>query len=281
MGKGDAVTTIKQDRLSRRFSTLKNTKKDGFIPFITAGDPDYDTSLKILKSLPGCGASIIELGMPFSDPMADGPSIQLSSKRALDNGQNMGKTLDMVRAFRADDADTPLVLMGYYNPIYAYGADKFIDDAITAGVDAVIIVDLPCEEDDEFCIKALNKGLHFVRLCTPTTDDARLETVLENTSGFIYYVSICGITGSGGAPIDDIRASLHRIRQKTDLPVVVGFGLRDSDNIKKVADIADAAVVGSAIVDKISEALEKNAKGDAVVTLVTDYVRVLTSKLQR
>lgn len=242
-------------RLARRFAALRAAGRGGFVTFVTAGDPDYDTSLALVQGLPGAGADVIELGMPFTDPMADGPAIQAASLRALKAGQNMKKTLALVRAFRAGDADTPIVLMGYYNPIYQYGVDRFLEDAIAAGVDGLIVVDLPPEEDEELCLPALAAGVNFIRLATPTTDDRRLPMVLTNTSGFVYYVSIMGITGTRSAAAADISGAVARLKRHTDLPVAVGFGIKTPAQAAEVARAADAAVVGSALVSRIADNL--------------------------
>ncbi|MGK2742020.1 tryptophan synthase subunit alpha [Tepidicaulis sp. LMO-SS28] len=247
-------------RVDARFGKLKKEGRAGFVAFITAGDPDVETSFEILKGLPGAGADIIELGMPFTDPMADGPSVQASSLRALKAGQTMIKTLDLVRRFRKDDNETPIVLMGYYNPIYHYGVEAFLKDAVEAGVDGLIVVDLPPEEDDELCLPALKAGVNFIRLATPTTDDKRLPAVLANTSGFVYYVSITGITGSASAKAQDVSASVQRIKRYTDLPVVVGFGVKTPEQAAEIAAVADGAVVGSAIVDAVKAELDENGK---------------------
>ena len=248
------------DRMAARFAALKAENRAGLVTFTTAGDPDYETSLAILKGLPAAGADIIELGMPFTDPMADGPAIQAAGLRALKNGARMTRTLEMVRAFRKTDAATPIVLMGYYNPIYIYGVDQFIADALAAGVDGMIVVDLPPEEDDEFCIPALEAGLHFIRLATPTTDEKRLPAVLEHTSGFIYYVSIAGITGAASADNSAVAAAVARLRAKTTLPVAVGFGIKTPAMAADIARIADAAVVGSALVQVIADSLDGDGR---------------------
>ncbi|MDZ5646855.1 tryptophan synthase subunit alpha [Nitrospirillum sp. BR 11828] len=247
-------------RIDRRFAALKAEGRAGLVAFITAGDPDHDTCLDLLKGLPGAGADLIELGMPFTDPMADGPAIQASTLRALATGARMSRTLDLVRAFRAGDADTPIILMGYYNPIYAYGVDRFLADAKTAGVDGLIVVDLPPEEDGELCLPAHAAGVNFIRLATPTTDKARLPAVLANTSGFIYYVSIAGITGAGSATSDAIATAVAHLRTGTDLPVAVGFGITTPEGAADVARVADAAVVGSAIVRRLEANLDADAK---------------------
>ena len=248
------------DRLAVRFAALKAEGRAGLVTFTMACDPDYETALAILKGLPEAGADIIELGMPFTDPMADGPAIQAAGLRALKAGGSMLRTLDMVREFRKADAATPIVLMGYYNPIYIYGVDKFLADALAAGVDGMIVVDLPPEEDEEFCIPALKAGLHFIRLATPTTDEARLPAVLAHTSGFIYYVSIAGITGAAAADDKAVAAAVARLRANTALPVAVGFGIKTPAMAAEIARVADAAVVGSALVQVIADDLGKDAK---------------------
>ena len=240
-------------RIDARFASLKAQGKSAFVSFIMAGDPDYGTCLEIVRGLPAAGVDVIELGMPFTDPMADGPAIQLAGQRALAAGQTMAKTLQIVRSFREGDAETPVILMGYYNPIYSMGVDKFLAAAKEAGVDGLIVVDLPPEEDDELCIPANAAGLHFIRLATPTTDDKRLPKVLQNTSGFVYYVSITGITGAAAAEAADVGPEVARIKAATDIPVCVGFGVRTPENAAAIARVADGVVVGSAIVDRISK----------------------------
>lgn len=264
------------DRIETRFGDLKAAGRAGLVTFITAGDPDYDTSLALLQALPGAGADLVELGMPFSDPMADGPAIQAASLRALKAGANMVQTLKMVRALRATDATTPVVLMGYYNPIYIYGVERFLDDAVDAGVDGLIIVDLPPEEDDELCLPALAKGLDFIRLATPTTDEARLPKVLNNASGFVYYVAIAGITGTKSARAEETARAVKRLHGRTDLPVGVGFGIRTPEDARGVARHADAVVVGTAIVETIAA----KGVGDGVVNAVTGQVRALADAVQ-
>ena len=263
-------------RIDRKFAALKAEGRAAFVTFITAGDPDLATSQAILDGLPEAGADIIELGMPFSDPMAEGPPIQLSSQRALAAGQKMAKTLQMVRDFRKTDPDTPIVLMGYYNPIYSYGPETFLDDARDAGVDGLIVVDLPPEADDELCIPALGKGVNFIRLATPTTDDKRLPTVLANTSGFVYYVSITGITGAATPDFSEVAQAVERIQGHTHLPVVVGFGIKTPDHAAAVAAQADGAVVGSALVNAVRDSLDADGKATAkTVPAVLDLVRSL------
>ena len=257
-------------RLDARFAALKAEGRGGLVTFLTAGDPDGDTGLELLKGLPAAGADIIELGMPFSDPMADGPAIQASSQRALANGMSMRKTLDQVREFRKDDDDTPIVLMGYFNPIHHYGVEAFVEDAKTAGVDGLIIVDLPPEEEAELCLPALKGGINFIYLTAPTTDDKRLPRVVENASGFVYYVSIVGITGTASAAVGDIEAAVARIRRHTDLPVAVGFGITTPQGAADVASVADAAVVGSALIKRIHDNLD--AEGKAKPELVDEVL---------
>lgn len=266
------------DRLTARFDALKVEGRAALVTFITAGDPDFDTSLALLKGLPGAGAEVIELGMPFSDPMADGPAIQASSLRALRGGQNMVRTLELVRRFRAQDTTTPVVLMGYYNPIYIYGNDRFLADAKEAGVDGLIVVDLPPEEDTELCLPARAAGLHFIRLATPTTDDERMGKVLTNTSGFIYYVSITGITGTRSAEAGDVGARVAALRRRTDLPVAVGFGIKTPEQAAAIARVADAAVVGSALVERVREGLDGTGRPSAALVAGTlDYVAALAA----
>jgi tryptophan synthase alpha chain len=254
------LTKTIETRIDRRFAALKAQGRAGLVTFVTAGDPDLETSKAILAGLPKAGADVIELGMPFSDPMADGPAIQASSLRALKAGHTMRDTLDMVREFRKTDNETPIVLMGYYNPIYVYPAEKFLDDAASAGVDGLIVVDVPPEADDELCLPAVERGLNFVRLATPTTDDKRLKTVLKNTSGFLYYVSITGITGSGSADPADVQLQVARLKRATTLPVAVGFGVRTPDQARAIAEGADAVVVGSALVRSIEDSLTQDGR---------------------
>ncbi len=261
-------------RIENRFQKLKSEGRSGLVTFTTAGDPDQQTAQLILNGLPEAGADIIELGMPFSDPMADGRAIQLANLRALDSGMTLRKTLDMVEEFRKKDDETPIVLMGYYNPIHYYGVQQFLDDAISVGVDGLIIVDLPPEEDDELCHPCLTSGLNWIRLTTPTSDADRLATVLKNSSGFVYHVSIAGITGTGSADAADIEAAIDRIRSQTALPIAVGFGIKTPDQVRQTVAVADAAVVGSALVNVIKEGLESDiAKSEIVKNLhqlVTD-----------
>jgi tryptophan synthase alpha chain len=263
-------------RIDRRFAHLKQEGRAALVTFVTAGDPDYATSLAILKAAPAAGADVVELGMPFTDPMADGPAIQASSLRALKGGQTLAKTLDLVRAFRAGDDATPIVLMGYYNPIYIYGVDKFLAAAKRAGVDGLIVVDLPPEEDNELCLPALKAGLNFIRLATPTTDDRRLPAVLTNTSGFVYYVSITGITGMASPDAGRVGPAVARIKRHTDLPVAVGFGVKTAAHARAIAQGADGVVVGSALVEAVRTSLDPNGKATArTVPAVADLIAAL------
>lgn len=271
-----------QTRIDRRFAKLRSEGRAALVTFVTAGDPDYDTSLNIISGLPKAGADVIEIGMPFSDPMADGPPIQASGLRALKAGQNMHKTLQLVRDFRKSDTETPIVLMGYYNPVYVYGNERFLDDAVAAGVDGLIVVDVPPEADDELCVPALHRGLNFIRLATPTTDDKRLPAVLQNTSGFVYYVSITGITGAGSAKATDVGQHVARIKKATPLPVAIGFGVKTPDQARELASHGDGVVVGSALVNKIAESLDKNGKATgSTVGGVLQLVQSLSGALQR
>lgn len=265
-------------RVERRFAALKSEGRGGLVTFVTAGDPDPETFRKILSGLPKAGADVIELGMPFSDPMADGPAIQASSLRALKAGMTLAKTLEMVADFRKEDDVTPVILMGYYNPIYSYGVDVFLRDAAAAGVDGFIIVDLPPEEDDELCLPTLKAGLHWIRLATPTTDGERLPTVLSNTSGFVYYVSIMGITGTRSATREAIEEAMSRLKAHTELPVVVGFGINTPEQAREVASVADAAVVGSALVNRVAENLTQDGRPrDGLANEVLGLVASLAS----
>ncbi|MEK6217113.1 MAG: tryptophan synthase subunit alpha [Boseongicola sp.] len=238
-------------RIDAKFAALKADGKKAFVAYIMAGDPDYDTSLEIVRGLPSAGVDIIELGLPFTDPMADGPTIQLAGQRALEAGQTLEKTLELARAFRESDDTTPIVMMGYYNPIHSRGVDRFLVDAKAAGVDGLIIVDLPPEEDSELCIPAKAAGLNFIRLATPTTDDQRLPKVLQNTGGFVYYVSITGITGAANAVATDVGPEVARIKAATEIPIVVGFGIKTPEASRSIANVADGVVVGSSIVERI------------------------------
>ncbi len=265
-------------RIEKRFAALKAEGRAGLVTFTMAGDPDYATSLALAQALPKAGADVIELGMPFTDPMADGPAIQAAGLRALRSGQTMKKTLALVREFRTGDDATPIVLMGYYNPIYIYGVDKFLADAKAAGVDGLIVVDLPPEEDEELCLPALKAGLNFIRLATPTTDDKRLPVVLSNTSGFVYYVSITGITGAAAPDAGAVAAAVARIKRHTKLPVAVGFGVKNAASARAIAAIADGVVVGSALVEALRAGLDKAGKAgpgtlQAVTTLVGEIAQ--------
>src|SRR5262245_29690959 len=269
---GTFVTT----RIDTRFAELKAQGRAALVTFLTAGDPDGETSLALIKALPKAGADVIELGMPFTDPMADGPAIQASSQRALKAGQTLKKTLAMVRTFRKADDLTPIVLMGYYNPIYVFGVDRFLAEAKTVGVDGLIVVDLPPEEDEELCLPALKAGLNFIRLATPTTDDRRLPAVLANTSGFVYYVSITGITGTAVPDASKVMGAVARIKRHTKLPVAVGFGVRTAAHARAIAKGADGVVVGSALIDTLKASLDRNGKATRKsVKAVTDLVAAL------
>ena len=263
-------------RIDARFAELKKHGRSAFVTFLMAGDPDPATSLSIIKAMPRSGADVIEIGMPFTDPMADGPSIQAAGLRALKAGMTLKKTLELVRSFRADDNTTPLVLMGYYNPIYIYGVDRFLADAKFAGVDGLIIVDLPAEEDAELCLPALKAGLNFIRLATPTTDDRRLPAVLANTSGFVYYVSITGITGAAAADSGVVGEAVARIKRHTDLPVCAGFGIRTPEAARAIAACADGAVVGTALVDALRASLDAEGRATAkTINAVADLAASL------
>ena len=266
--------TAAVSRIDRRFAALKAKGRAALVTFVTAGDPDYETSRQILLGLPAAGADIIELGMPFSDPMADGPAIQAAGLRALKGGQTLKKTLAMAAEFRRADNDTPIVLMGYYNPIYVYGVDRFLADAIDAGIDGLIVVDLPPEMDEELCLPALKAGINFIRLATPTTDDKRLPKVLQNTSGFVYYVSMTGITGSALSDTTKVAAAVKRIKGHTSLPVCVGFGVKTAEQAKVIGATADGVVVGTAIVNAVANVIGRDGKttadpAEAVATLVS------------
>ena len=265
------------NRISKCFEKTQAENRPALVTFITAGDPDLETSAEILSNLANAGADIIELGMPFSDPMADGPAIQLANLRALASGMTLTKTLDMVAAFRKQNTDTPIVLMGYYNPIYHFGVKAFLDRADEVGVDGLIIVDLPSEEDDELCHPARSQGIDWIRLTTPTTDNHRLDTVLKNASGFIYYVSIAGITGTASAQQSDVKAALQRIRGKTDLPIAVGFGLKTAEHVNTTGQFADAVVVGSAIIDVIRRCHENKESSTSTAKQVSAFVSELAS----
>ncbi|MBZ9669702.1 tryptophan synthase subunit alpha [Mesorhizobium sp. ES1-3] len=269
-------------RIDRRMAKLKNEGRPALVTYFMGGDPDYETSLSIMKALPRAGSDIIELGMPFSDPMADGPAIQAAGLRALKGGQTLVKTLKMASDFRAGDDETPIVLMGYYNPIYIYGVDRFLKDAIASGIDGLIVVDLPPEMDEELCIPALKAGINFIRLATPTTDDKRLPKVLQNTSGFVYYVSMTGITGSALADTGKIATAVQRIKGHTNLPVCVGFGVKTAEQARVIGANADGVVVGTAIVNAVANVLgpkgEKTADpAEAVATLVSGLAQGVRS----
>jgi tryptophan synthase alpha chain len=265
-------------RMDKRFADLKAQGRPALVTYFMGGDPDYDTSLAIMKALPKAGADIIELGMPFSDPMADGPAIQMAGQRALKGGQTLARTLDLARDFRMQDKTTPIVLMGYYNPIYVYGVERFLNDALEAGIDGLIVVDLPPEMDDELCIPALEKGINFIRLATPTTDDRRLPAVLRNTSGFVYYVSMTGITGSALPDLSKVAGAVARIKGHTDLPVCVGFGVKTAEQARIIGAAADGVVVGTAIVNQIANTLDAQAAATAdTVESVATMVRGLAT----
>ncbi|MEM6649529.1 MAG: tryptophan synthase subunit alpha [Pseudomonadota bacterium] len=266
-------------RLSTRFEELRAKDQAAFIPFLMAGDPSPEESLDILKRLPAAGADIIEIGVPFTDPMADGPAIQAAGLRALKAGQTLPKILDLVRSFRKEDDNTPLVLMGYYNPFYIYGVEAFLKDAVDAGVDGLIIVDLPPEEDEELCLPARAVGLDFIRLATPTTNDKRLPTVIKNTSGFVYYVSVAGITGAKTGEAATVDQAVQRLRKASNLPVAVGFGIKTEERAAEVAKVADAVVVGSALVDTLAQSLSSGVKtaSDQTIKLAEQLAHAIKS----
>jgi tryptophan synthase alpha chain len=264
-------------RIATRFAELRRKRRAGFIPFITAGDPDFETSSAILEKLAAHGADLIELGVPFSDPMADGPAIQASSLRALDAGMTLPKVLDMVRRFRRADRTTPIILMGYYNPIHHYGSARFAKDAAEAGVDGLITVDLPPEEDEVLRIPAAAQELDVIRLATPTTDQKRLETVLDGASGFLYYVSITGVTGTKSFASDDVRAAIGRLRARSDLPCAVGFGIKTPEQAADIAGFADAAVVGSALVSRLADS--KGRRREDLVKDVLEFCAALAKSV--
>jgi tryptophan synthase alpha chain len=268
-------------RIDRRFAALKAKGRAALICFVTAGDPDFETAKEIVLGLPAAGADIIELGMPFSDPMADGPAIQASSLRALKAGNTMQKTLQLVRALRAGDKETPIILFGYYNPVYIYPCESFLDDAVAAGVDGLLLVDVPPEADGEVCLPAIKRGLNFIRLATPTTDSKRLPAVLANASGFVYYVSITGITGTAAPNVGEVRAQVARIKRSTQLPIAVGFGVRTPEQVKAIAGGAEGVVVGTALVNAIGDTL--GPRGEATgktVGNVLDLVKGLAQALR-
>ena len=267
-----------ETRIDRRFAALRVEGRPALVTFVMAGDPDHATSLAIVRALPAAGADLIEIGMPFSDPMADGPAIQMSGQRALRGGETLRKTLALVSAFRASDGETPVVLMGYYNPIYSYGNERFLDEARAAGVDGLIVVDLPPEADDELCLPAMERGLSFIRLATPTTDDRRLPAVLKNTAGFVYYVSITGITGTATPDFGQVAAAVARIKAHTRLPVAVGFGVRTAEHAAAVARGADGVVVGSALIDALEATLDADRRASVrTVPAITELVERLAA----
>ncbi len=268
-------------RIEARFARCRAEGRAALVTFVTAGDPDYDSSLAIIRALPAAGADIIEFGVPFTDPMADGVPVQLAGQRALKAGQTLRKTLAMVRAFREGDADTPVILMGYYNPIYVYGVEAFLKDATEAGVDGLIVVDLPPEEDEELCLPALRAGLNFIRLATPTTDDRRLPKVLQNTSGFVYYVSVTGVTGAAIADYGRVSDAVARIKRHTELPVVVGFGVKTGEHAASIAKGADGVVVGSALVEAVRTSLDGDGRAtQSTVSAVTTLVGELAAGIR-
>jgi tryptophan synthase alpha chain len=265
-------------RIEARFAATARENRAALVTFVTAGDPDHDTSLEILRALPAAGADLIELGMPFTDPMADGPAIQRAGLRALAAGETLDRTLDLVRAFREGDQTTPIVLMGYYNPIYVHGVARFLREAKAAGVDGLIVVDLPPEEDEELCLPAVEAGIAFIRLATPTTDDARLPAVLKNASGFVYYVSIAGITGAATPDFGLVGRAVARIKRHTQLPVAVGFGVKTPEHAAAIAAGADAVVVGSALVEAVRESLDADGRAtERTLSAVTDLVSALAA----
>ncbi|PZQ17225.1 MAG: tryptophan synthase subunit alpha [Ancylobacter novellus] len=269
-------------RIEARFALARAENRAALVTFVTAGDPDHATSLEILKGLPAAGADVIELGMPFTDPMADGPAIQAGGLRALKGGETLTKTLQLVRDFRASDADTPVILMGYYNPIYVHGVDRFLSEAKEAGVDGLIVVDLPPEEDDELCLPALAQGIAFIRLATPTTDDARLPAVLKNTAGFVYYVSVTGVTGVATPDFGVVASAVARLKRHTDLPVAVGFGVKTPEHAAAIAAGADGVVVGSALVEAVRNSLDGDGRATPrTVSAVTDLVSALAAGVRR
>ncbi len=269
-----SAPTLEDSRVTRKFSILSAQNRKAFVAFLTGGDPDYETSKRLICGLPNAGVDLIEIGIPFSDPMADGPAIQASSQRALKAGMTLPKTLQLVRDFRESDDETPIILMGYYNPIYRYGPIKFVHECIESGVDGLIIVDLPPEEDAELCDPALTAGLHWIRLVTPSTDDTRIHSVLHNVSGFVYYIAVLGITGTRRALSDHIETAVIRLRDYTDLPIAVGFGIKTPAHARSVAEKTDAIVIGSAIVDLVKENLDENHIAQpGLVTSVHKFVQ--------
>ncbi len=277
-----STPSLSNSRITRKFATLAKNQQKAFVAFLTAGDPDFDCSKELICALPDAGADIIEIGMPFSDPMADGPAIQASSQRALKAGMTLPKTLELVRLFRQQDAATPIVLMGYYNPIYRYGPAQFVQDCVASGVDGLIIVDLPPEEDHELCDPALTAGLHWIRLVTPSTDDNRIRSVLHNVSGFVYYISVLGVTGTRSAVTDQVETAVGRLKQHTTLPVAVGFGIRSPEQAQSIAAKADGIVIGSAIVDIVGQHLDEHHKPEAsAVEAVVNFVRSVSTALRQ
>ena len=269
-------------RMDKRFAAVKSEGRPALVTYFMGGDPDYDTSLAIMKALPQAGSDVIELGMPFSDPMADGPSIQAAGLRSLNNGQTLARTLDLARAFRETDQDTPIVMMGYYNPIYIYGVERFLTDALASGVDGLIVVDLPPEMDDELCLPAVQAGLNFIRLATPTTDDKRLPTVLQNTSGFVYYVSMNGITGSALPDPSLVAGAVSRIKGHTALPVCVGFGVKTAEHARLIGASADGVVVGTALVNRVAASLTPDGRAtEGTVEAVASLVRELAEGVRQ
>lgn len=264
-------------RITQKLADCAADNRPALVTYFMGGDPDYATSLEIMKGLPGAGADVIELGMPFSDPMADGPAIQAAGLRALNGGQTLAKTLQMAQAFRQSDATTPVVMMGYYNPIYIYGVDRFVADAKAAGIDGLIVVDLPAEEDDELCLPAVAAGINFIRLTTPTTDDKRLPTVLKNTSGFVYYVSMTGITGAALGNTQAVGEAVKRIKSHTELPVAVGFGIKTAEDAAIIGKDADGVVVGTALVNAIASSLAEDKATEATAPAILDLVRSLAA----
>ncbi|KQO68730.1 tryptophan synthase subunit alpha [Methylobacterium sp. Leaf102] len=276
------VTGSAPTRIEATFARCRSEGRAALVTYVMAGDPDPETSLKVLQALPEAGADIVEFGLPFTDPMADGPAIQAAGLRALKGGQGVARTLDLVRRFRESNAGTPVILMGYFNPIHTYGVDRFLDDAVTAGIDGLIVVDLPPEEDDELCLPALAKGLAFIRLATPTTDEKRLPAVLANTAGFVYYVSITGITGTATPDFGKVADAVGRIRRHTELPVVVGFGVRTGADAAAIARGADGVVVGSALIDALRGSLDGEGRaGAGTVEAVSALVRDLAEGVRR
>jgi tryptophan synthase alpha chain len=270
------------ERLDAAFARTRAEGRAALVTYVMAGDPDPETAYAVLAALPKAGADIVELGLPFTDPMADGPAVQAAGLRALKGGQGVVETLALVRRFRAQDRTTPIVLMGYFNPIYTYGVPRFLEDAKAAGIDGLIVVDLPPEEDDELCLPALEAGLAFVRLATPTTDEARLPAVLRHTAGFVYYVSITGITGSATPDFAAAAEAVARIRRHTPLPVVVGFGIKTGAHAAAVARTADGVVVGSSIVDALARSLDADGRATpGTVEAVTRLVAELSAGVRR